>query len=214
MTPTVSPANARQLASELFAALHARSISKMKVALNNGANPNAVHSGYEILYHAVNAFSISIHPIQETNMISCMELLLEHGAQPSRSLALSRACHFNLPILISLFLKHGADVNELNSDHLTPLHHLAIFQTTQLHSLPRPYHPSDIKDSVSILLHAGANPTLTNREGLTPSQYARKYSHLHGRASNADLLEVFIESHQIHQHTAPATKKECKPRII
>jgi len=119
-----------------------------RALLDAGATPNDGES----LYHAV-----------ESADPTCARLLLDAGAEIEGTNALFRALDFAPLAPLALLLSRGADPNTRLNGH-APLHH-AIRRGRSA-------------DHVAALLAAGADPTASNADGLTPYRLALRYGHL------------------------------------
>ncbi len=119
-----------------------------KLLLDAGANPNDGES----LYHSLE------NP-------SCTRMLLEHGARIAESNAMYRAIDLEDDTALKLLLAHGGDPNEPArhaplTDWGSPLA-WAIYRRRPLHA--------------KALLDAGADPSRTTREGISPYRLALQF---------------------------------------
>jgi ankyrin repeat protein len=100
--PNAFFANEHGPMSTLFGAVGVRQDPQLTaLLLEYGADPNGEPQVGDALYHSV-----------EAEDISCLRLLLQHGANPRGSAALSHALDYERPEHVRLLLGAGADPNE------------------------------------------------------------------------------------------------------
>jgi ankyrin repeat protein len=117
-----------------------------RVLLEAGANPN----DNESLYHSV-----------ESRDLACTRLLLKAGARVTGTNALFRVLDFDNLEGLKLLLANGGDANERSGGLNCPIHHALRRRRSLAH--------------VEALLEAGADPTATTRDGVTPYRLALRY---------------------------------------
>lgn len=179
------PVYAEGKQQELIAAAARNDIQKLEALLKTGVNPNAAADqwGENALMHAV-----------LNGNVEMTRMLLEAGANPDMKgrgfTPLGRASLLGHTQIVRLLLKAGADVDKKSDDGNTPviaatiMHRLAVVQALL------PYHPDTTvwnregrvslgiavqegsKDIVALLLQAGVDPNLMDRNGNRPLQWS------------------------------------------
>jgi ankyrin repeat protein len=148
--------------SALFGAVGARQDPELtELLLSHGADPNREPHFGDALYHSV-----------ETPDAACLRRLLEHGAEPRGSIALSHALDYERPEHVGLLLAAGADANE------NPL---------LVHAVRRGRGPECLR----LLVEHGADLDRPGGEWSTPpEEYRTAYQNavLRGRDDAAELL--------------------------
>ena len=100
--------------------------------------------------------------------------LLEAGADIDATdkngvTALHHAVRFRNPIAVKTLIEHGADVNQAcRRSGSTPLHR-AVMSTGAPGTAGK---QAEVREIVALLLAAGADPSIRNRRGQTPGDYA------------------------------------------
>jgi len=114
------------------------------------------------------------------------QLLLEHGASvhlrnKNGQMPLHTALHHDLPGVVALLLKFGADVDAQDSDTMTPL------QLVSQSPLPVSGDDSEIAETAQLLLEHGASVHVRNKSGQMPLHTAVQ----HGLSDIVELLLKF-----------------------
>ncbi len=93
-----------------------------------------------------------------------------HATDKNGVTALHHAVRFRSPAAVQTLIEHGANVNQTcRRSGSTPLHR-AVTQTGAPETAGRGQEALEI---VRLLLAAGADPSITNKSGKTPADYAR-----------------------------------------
>jgi ankyrin repeat protein len=160
--PNAFFANEHGPMSALFGAAGVRHDPELTaLLLDRGADPNGEPQFGDALYHSVEAADTA-----------CLRLLLEHGANPSGSAALSHALDYERPEHVRLLLNAGADPNEA---------------ALLVHSVRR----GRSIDYIRLLVEHGAELEQRGGEWSTPAeQYRTAYQNavVRGRDDAAKLL--------------------------
>ncbi len=92
-----------------------------------------------------------------------------HATDKNGVTALHHAVRFRSPVAVKTLIEHGANVNQAcRRNGSTPLHR-AVSQTGAPGTAGKQEEAGEI---VKILLAAGADPSITNKSGRTPADYA------------------------------------------
>lgn len=179
------PVYAEGKQSELITAAVRNDTKQVEALLKLGVNPNATLDrwGDNALMHAV------LHG--NTDMT---RLLLDAGADPDKPgrgfTPLGMASLRGLPQIVRLLLKAGADINKKSSDTNTPVIAATLMNRMDVIRELLPYRPDltiwnregrvslgiaaqqGNKDIVALLLKAGADPNVRDRNGNRPLQWS------------------------------------------
>ena len=92
-----------------------------------------------------------------------------HATDKNGVTALHHAVRFRSPIAVKTLIERGAKVNQAcRRSGSTPLHR-AVTSTGAPHTAGK---QAEAREIVSLLLAAGANPSIRNKRGKTPGDYA------------------------------------------
>lgn len=179
------PVYAEGKQTELIGAAARNDIKQLEALLKEGVNPNAVADqwGENALMHAV------LH-----GNVEMTRMLLEAGANPDTKgrgfTPLGRASLLGQAQIVRLLLKAGADVDKKSDDGNTPIIAATIMHRLAVIRELLPYHPDTTlwnregrvslgiaaqegnKDIVALLLQAGVDPNLMDRNGNRPLQWS------------------------------------------
>ncbi|KDQ18949.1 hypothetical protein BOTBODRAFT_479846 [Botryobasidium botryosum FD-172 SS1] len=110
-----------------------------------------------------------------------VQVLLDAGADPKHCLGPSLERQCPSPEVTRLLVRHGADVNEVDKDGKTPLHHLC----------ERAVDPHVFSQVFEILFAAGVDLNVKNKYGRTPLHIAcHSFNNRNGLATCATTLLV------------------------
>lgn len=153
-------------------------VDKMRVLLDNGADPN------------------KYAPLLDANDRETAETLLAAGANPTQptkgkpsvhSSVLQETVNLGKMEVMQAMLDHGADPNIRDQSSKTPLYHVRN------------------ADQVESLLQAGADPTVRDQVGRTPAEHLRDVGKQRGMAKEDGQQEAYlIEAHQASQQAFQA----------
>jgi cytohesin len=148
---------------------HDYTLGRVRVLLSYNANPNIRNNNEKT-------------PLMVYRNMEAIELLVKAGADPNiQDNHGNTILHYSrLPQCVRLMLSFGADPNIQNKDGKTPLH-LRILrelrdriminhQTAQeISATPLPRSPGNL-ESIQLLMAAGADPEIRDKEGVTPPE--------------------------------------------
>lgn len=133
----------------LFLAVSHNQIEVVKAFIKHGADPNLKDKKYNVT---------PLDSAIRLGHVNMVKLLINSGADLGIE-SLGTAVGWENAEIIKIILENGADVNYVNKDGNTMLHHAV--------------HWSNNKEIVQILLEHGAEVNAKNNDGLTPLHYAQ-----------------------------------------
>jgi len=199
-----------------------------EVCLRHGAknspHPNYGQTGIQAAASGGNLDCCKL--LLETAALSGMDISIVNEMDHKANTPLHVACSKKDPELISLLISHGADVFYTDKLHRTVFHrviagtHRASYRMQCLKILFRegadelinspekagntPIHlaaQTGDKDVVQLLLGAGANPTLTNKDGFTAYHFAM--------SSRVPECMALIREYEVYYASSIETTKSC-----
>jgi tankyrase len=119
------------------------------------------------------------------DILDWLDALLKSGADINESdkngvTALHHAVRFRSPVAVKTLIEHGANVNQAcRRSGSTPLHR-AVTSTGAPHTAGR---QTEAREIVTLLLAAGADPSIQNKRGKKPVDYV----------TDTDMMALFAD---------------------